>query len=418
VPEDLARTAAPAVGPHTRGWRALQAGDTREAERTFTAVTRQRTTFYPSIAGLGYVELARGDDQQALERFERVEALAPDYVPGLLGKGEALLRLQRIGVALATLETVHRIDPSLADVGRRIETLRFRAIDEDLASAQKAVAEERLDDARALYERAVAASPESAFLYRELARVNRRLGRSDAALDQARRAVALDPRDAGAHLLVGDLLEDAQQWDAALAAVEQARSLAPSPDLDERIDRLRDRAALTRLPEEYRAIETSDRLTRGQLAALIGVRFESLLSTARVRRSVLVTDVRGHWAQPWILSVASAGVMDAFENHTFQPQTLVRRGDLARAISGVLTLIAQGDPALAKRWTGARRAFKDLGPGNLYYPAASLAVVAGILDTGEGEVFQAGRVVSGTEASAALDRLETLAARKGGRPRG
>ena len=46
-----------------------------------------------------------------------------------------------------------------------------------------------------------------------------------------------------------------------------------------------------------------------------------------------MTDTRGYWAEPWITQVARAGVIEPFPNHTFQPRTLLRRADLATAVS-------------------------------------------------------------------------------------
>jgi tetratricopeptide (TPR) repeat protein len=255
-------------------------------------------------------------------------------------------------------------------------------------------------------------------LYRELARIDRRLDRADDAITNAGTAVAMDPTDGASFLLLADLYESRGQWDNAIAALERARDLEAAQGLDQRIDAVRRRAALARLPDEYRAIAQVERLTRGDLAALIGVRFEPLLRDVRAGQSVLATDIRAHWAQAWIMNVARARVLEVFENHTFQPRTAVRRGDLAQAISALLTLVAQRSPSLGKTWTATRRTFSDLSPGNLYYPAASLSVVAGILDALDGTAFQAGRVVTGAEAIDALDRLEQLAARAKTNPRG
>jgi tetratricopeptide (TPR) repeat protein len=418
VPADLAKTAGTATRSHDLAWRALQSGDPRAAERGFSTVLQGRADFYPSETGLGYVEVARGNHKRALERFDRVVARAPAYLPALLGRAQTLLALERTQDALTAFEAVLAVDPSLAEVRRRVDALRFRAMDESLAAARTAEQAGQFDKARSLYERAAAASPESAFLYRELARIDRRLNRHDDAIEHATKAVTLDPSDGAAHLLLADVYESREQWDQAIAALERAQDLEVAPGLEARLQALRDRLALARLPEEYRAIPQNDRLTRGELAALIGIRFEPLLRNVRAGQSVLVTDIRNHWAQPWIMPVARARVMEVFENHTFQPRNVVRRGDLARAVSALLTLVAQRDPALGRRWSGARVQFADLGAGNLYYPAASLAVVAGVLDTVDGKAFQAGRVISGAEAIDALDRLQKIAASAKGSPRG
>ena len=64
---------------------------------------------------------------------------------------------------------------------------------------------------------------------------------------------------------------------------------------------------------------TSAQLTRGDLAALIGVRLERSRA-----RGAEAAGRRHRYARPlggaWITEVASAGVIEPFENHTFQPE--------------------------------------------------------------------------------------------------
>ena len=100
-------------------------------------------------------------------------------------------------------------------------------------------------------------------------------------------------------------------------------------------------------------------LSREQLAALVGVRLDGLFKRAPRRNAVVITDTRGSWAVPWIMSVTRAGVMEVYPNHTFQPAAVVRRGDLADAASRVLSLIAAEKPALgvvvAERQASVRR---------------------------------------------------------------
>ena len=112
-----------------------------------------------------------------------------------------------------------------------------------------------------------------------------------------------------------------------------------------------------------------------------------------------MTDVRSNWASPWILAVTRAGVMEAFPNHTFQPNASVRRGDLAQAVSRVLTLIAAEKPRLAARWRDPRPKFADVGPAHLRYPAAARSVSAGVMAPLEGDTFQLTRPVTGAEAA-------------------
>jgi tetratricopeptide (TPR) repeat protein len=390
-----------------RGWQFLQGGDLRNAEREFEAALRSAPGTPSADTALAYVDLARREPDDAADRFTRVLNVTPEYVPALVGRGQALLDLKREGDALASFEAAIRVDPSLTDLQARVEVLRFRAAQDLLARATAAADSGRLDDARAAYAQAIAASPESAFLYRDLAAVERRAGLTSEALDHLRRAVELDPSDARAHVAMGDLLESQGDVPGALAAVERARLLDPSLVPASTLQRLRDLSVALKLPPEYGAIPAAKEVSRADLAALVGVRLEALVGQARPRQ-VVVTDVRGHWAQPWIMAVVQAGIMDTLVNYQFDPSGVVRRGDLARTVSRVLSLIAALKPEAARAWQNARIEVSDVSPTHLSYPAVSMAASSGVMPLDNG-AFGLLRPVTGAEASDVVGRLQALA---------
>ena len=396
------------------GWRFLQNDDLRNAEREFAVALKLVPMLYPAQTGLAYVALARRDHDRAVTAFDVALTAEPGYVPALIGKGQALLALRRDGEAVAAFEAALAADGArtipedvMADVRRRIEVLQFRGLQEIIERARTTAAAGKLEESRLAYRRALEASPETAFLHRELGVVERKLGANAAALDHFRRATALDPDDAASLVQIGELLEQQQDFAGAEAAYRKAAAIAPGEDVARRIAALGERAREARLPAEFRAIGTANEITRADLAALIGIRLEPLLRAAPAR-DVVMTDVRGHWAAPWITQAARAGVLEAFPNHTFQPRTRVRRGDLATAVSRLVSLMAESSPALRVH-LAARPAIADMAPGHLNHPAASVAVSAGILPLLEGNRFQVGRAVSGAEAVAAIDRLQALA---------
>ena len=407
VPASLAQQPA-LVARHDGAWRFLQAGDLRAAEREFAWVTEQLPTFFPSQVGLGYVALARRDYREALERFELGLVVAPSYPAGLIGRGEALLALGRDAEAIVNFEAAVAADPSLTDLRARVESLRFRNLEDQVAAARKARDTGRFDEAAAAYERALAASPESGFLYRELAAVEQRRGRLDTALAHARKAIELDSSDVRAHVIAGEVLDAQRQFAAAIAEYEAAATIEPSDELAARIERARERAALAALPPEFQNIQTEPTITRAQLAALIGVRLDDLLQQAPRRETPVITDTRGSWAAPWIVAVVRAGVMDPYPNHTFQPGAYIRRSDLAMAISRLLATLGTANPRALERWRAGRPKFEDLPATHLIYPAAALAVAAGVLQPVDGNAFHPGRAVSGAEALAALERIDAL----------
>jgi tetratricopeptide (TPR) repeat protein len=407
VPANLAPPAV--VQRHDAGWQSLQAGDLRAAERQFSAVLNEVPAFYPSAAALGYVALARKDFTQAAEAFDRALTSEPRYVPALVGRGEALLASGDRAGALLSFETAITIDPTRSALRERVEVLRFRGLQDDITAARKAAEGGQLTEAREIYARAIAASPDSSFLHRELATVERRDGNLDVALAHAEKAASLDPNEPRNFVLIGELYEAQSQIARAVEAYTSAAALEPSDVLSDKIEALHEKAAFAAMPAEYQAIETAGSVTRAQLAALIGVHLDDLLKRTRRRTAVVMTDTRGHWAASWILSVTRAGVLEAYPNHTFQPEAVVRRLDLASAASQALSLIAGENPRLAAAWRNPRRRFPDVPPGHLNYAAAALVVEAGVMSPTEDGSFQLTRLVSGAEALAAVSKLRELA---------
>lgn len=406
VPADAqASTAGQGVD---RGWRYLQNDNLGEAEREFAGVLRRDPAFHPAQAGNAYVSLARRDNQRALAGFDQALTRVPAYVPALVGKGQALASLGRDEEALAAFESALKGEPGLPDLERRVEGVRLRAVQGALQSARGAAAAGRLAEAKATLERAIGAAPESAPLYRELGIVERRQGDAAVALTHFRRATRLDPFDATSLVQVGELLEEGGDFDGAVVAYRSANEAEPSAALVARIAAAEVKARDAQLPAQFRAIPAAVQLTRGELAALIGVRMEPVVRAAPGQDEVL-TDIAGHWAARWIGAVERAGFVEAFENHTFQPAARMRRVDLAVSVSRIVNELARTRPALRARLQ-QRIAIADVGQSHLNYPQISLAVAAGVLPLLDGNRFDVNRAVSGGEAVDAVERLNALAA--------
>ena len=401
VPAELASTLS--AWSQDRGWRFLQAGDFRNADQEFGLALRT-PDFYPAMAGRGYLELARDEPRDALNYFDQALAIRGDYLSALVGRGEALLALKRDGDAIATFERALTVNPGLTEIRRRVEVLKFQSLERDLAAARQAAQAGRGDEAVQLYRAAIVASPDSPFLYRELGLVEARRGNTDAALEHFRRAVALEPSDAASLGQIAVIVEARGDVTEAMRLYDESLAIESNADLARRRDALREQIELAKLPDEYRGIPEAPQVTRGELAALIGVRLGPVLRPSR--EAVVVTDVRGHWAANWINDVVRAGVMQAFENHTFQPRQPVDRAELAAAVARLLADIAPQERIPV--WRAAAVRFSDVTANHLAYQAASIAVASGVLDRSADETFQPSRRVSGAEAVQAIERLRAM----------
>jgi tetratricopeptide (TPR) repeat protein len=406
VPPEYAASDA-ALG-HGEAWALLQSGDLAAAQLQYSSLLDGSPDFYPAEAGLGWVHLAQGVPERAAESFLRATTLAPSYVPALVGRGEAMVSLGRSEEALESFEAALVADPGLTDLKISVDELRFEVVSDRLSSARRAVEDERFAEAATAYGRLIDVSPDSGFLHVELGRVEQQRGNLDAALAHAREAARLDPEDASAILLEGEIHEANGDLDQALAAYERADRADPTEATVRMIERVRERLFIAGLPSEVSEIPLKDNIVRGDLAVLLGVRFDELLADSS-RQSVIITDTRDHWGSQWIRAVAEAGLMSVEGGSRFVPSRSLRRGDLADVVAEVLDLLghewAEGSGAPDR----TSDSFADMSATHLSYNAARRSVDAGILDVLDDGSFAPSRPVTGAEAAEAVDRLGSLA---------
>ncbi|KRA50849.1 tetratricopeptide repeat protein [Pseudoxanthomonas sp. Root630] len=154
-----------------------------------------------------YFQFSRGDNESAIELYQRVLGLEPDNVPALAGLANALVQRSVRWPALAGQQG-----------------LQFSRLGDALAHGHLArpPASQQLERARLLAERAVALDPESAAAHKATGFVASAQGRFDAALASYQRAVQLDADAWGSLINIGDVLEISGRTREALPYFEQA----------------------------------------------------------------------------------------------------------------------------------------------------------------------------------------------------
>jgi hypothetical protein len=154
------------------------------------------------------------------------------------------------------------------------------------------------------------------------------------------------------------------------------------------------------MPEEYRRLATSARLTRADLAALVDVKVTALRRVAE-REPKVAIDISGSWARDHIADVLALDIMDVYPNHTFQPGAMLRRSDVARALGRVLDLL---------RWPRAAAASvpSDMSPANVAYEQVERVLAAGLMDVTPTGAFEPWRPVTGPETIDAIEALVRL----------
>jgi tetratricopeptide (TPR) repeat protein len=405
VPASL--SADPQRSRYDAAWARVQRGDVSGGEKLFEDIARRSAAFYPALASLGELRLRRQQYAAAAVVFDRARSIAPGYLPALSGAADAKLGAGDDAGALSALTKLIAADPSRTDAVARLQVVRLRVAQVELDLAERARADNKLEEAALHIQRAMDATPENTAVLRASSALELARGREDVAEARARQAIAIDPQDADAFAALGDALDVEGRLRDAVAAYDRAFALDPRPAWRERRESLATAAATTSLPVQYRAISQATAVTRADVAAMLGVRLAGALSHAPDRAATVVTDTRGHWAVRWILPVVRAGWMDVLPNHTFQPGETVHRAELAAIVAAVLTDVAALRPRDLSKWQSARPVFADLTRDHTGYGVASMATASGVM-TADGGRFSPARVVTGVELAATIRRLEQL----------
>ena len=209
--------------------------------------------------------------------FDRALESDAAYVPALVGRGQALLELGRDGDALASFEAARQgrsvADRSAAAASRCCASAPCRTTSRaQRRRATRAAGRKREPPTRRRSRRR--RSRVSLSRSRAGGAEGRRAGAGAGALPQG--AVARCHPTPSRTRRSARILEEQGDVAGALDAYAKARAIDPAEVPTERIAKLRELAALAKLPAEYRAIPARAGASRGrEVAALIGVRLRA-----------------------------------------------------------------------------------------------------------------------------------------------
>lgn len=192
------------------GLRALQRGEWSNAETYFRQAATQVAISEPNAPDilfyLGENYRMQGNPEKALEIYNEVIRLAPDFAPGYLGRGR--LRLAQGSAAMVEagaqdLQTAIEKDPNYGEAYLALAGLQI-----DSGQAQDAL--NTLDQAQAIL-------PDSSLVFLYRAQAFLVLGNNEKALQNARRANALDVTLLLAYRVTGEALQAEGDLEGSIA---------------------------------------------------------------------------------------------------------------------------------------------------------------------------------------------------------
>jgi Tfp pilus assembly protein PilF len=352
-----------------RGFLALQAQDLQAAEQGFKEALGRDPGLVLAHMGLAQVALARGDEDQAYSRYREILKREPDH-----------------GWAKP-----------------RFEALRVKRTEEFTTEARRAVAAGDPEAGKKAYLKALFYSPESVEANLDLARIYRKEKNAQSAALHYKAANAGDPKDRAILKEFAETLSEAEQYGRSLDIYELLAEANPKDKVvRDRIESLKNRLGIYELPSLYNTIPASGAISREELAALVAVKFKGVLDGGEAKPPILV-DIETSWASRFILKATALGIMESYENHTFQPRKIINRAELAETLVRLVNFLKNKGYRFAPQMAPDRVQLSDV-PSDNYYHAPIVQIVAyQILDLSAQRTFRPDAVVGGREAVGALD---------------
>jgi tetratricopeptide (TPR) repeat protein len=212
---DRAAALAPHEPAHAVGKAraALASGNLREARKSADGVLQNEPDHADALQCLAAVAARQGDVDRAVELLDRAALTSKDAAALRAARSELLIEAGRPAQAADELRAYLASEPdderAWASLAEALETLK------DYPAAGQAL------------EAALRLAPRSAALRVRLARVERKSGQLDHALDLLRQAEGLDPLEADLALELGHVYEARRELDHALDAYLRSAEADP-----------------------------------------------------------------------------------------------------------------------------------------------------------------------------------------------
>jgi tetratricopeptide (TPR) repeat protein len=357
-------------------WMRFVAGkDDAKLEKDLDKLLKKQTKFDPALTIEGYLHLYSHDDAGATQRFMAAFAINPKNRIAVYFLAEIAFGHQEYAAAAGFYAQLLTLDPSRPDIDTKWQRALLLATDGVLRSGARAEAENRLGDAEQAYRQALTILPKEPNLHQHLADLLTRENKTAEAEAERKIAGELMPRGAES-------------------------SAASVPANTGSVDTLDDLGRWGGDINRFHEIRSAESITREQLAALLVRYFPQLMELRQT--SQIVTDVQNSWASSEIRTVVGLGLIDPLPNHTFEPSTMVTRGDLALTMGRLMRLLkASPEPPQPI-------AAPDLASTSALYREAQLVLGSGVMALQDSGSFNVSGVVSGKEAVRSAETLNRI----------
>jgi len=386
------------------GWKSLKQGNLDKARKELLKLGEGNAFFN---LGEGYCRLYENRSSDAEAFFLKALEINPDLIAARVGLGTIYEKEGLKDKLFLQLREILKKTPEHSWAKPKYDALKNEMTQNLLEAAKTYLNQNKKDQARQTLLQALFYSPDSVEAHLLLARLYRSEKNYAQALTHYQTLYSFLPRDKQVLREYAETLEENDDLSKSLDLYEKLKELAPGDkQVQEKIEFLRNQLGIIELPSMYQAIPQAKAITRQDLAAILAVKFNQYLPQPAT--PPIIVDISTSWAAKFIIRVAAVPLMDIYDNHTFEPNRVVTRAELAETLFRLINYLQGKGKKIVPIIPVNKIQISDIPEDNLYYLPALQMVAYQLMELSTQRRFWPDLPVSGIEALRTADILLNL----------
>jgi tetratricopeptide (TPR) repeat protein len=386
-------------------WALLKKGNTRKARKLFAKLGTSNFFYY---TGMGYASYLLRELPAAEEFFKFAVRLKPNMTLAHLGLAQVYQDTGRLDNAFSEFREVLKNEPEHTWVVARYETIKAERTEALLNEAKTFLAGGSLDKGKETFLKALFFSPDSVDAHWNLAKIFFEEEKWTSALVHLKSAISKDPDNSVILKLYAETLFQAEDYKSSLEAFENLQESDPdNQEIKERLETIKNRLGIFELPSQYNAIPFSEAITKQDVAALVGVKFRSIMNE-RIQKPPIIIDIATSWAQKYIIKVTTLGILDVYPNHEFQPGKIITRAEAAITLVRLIDYLKKKGFSFVQHIPPDRIQLEDVSIDHFDYIPIIKILSYDIMSLESGRTFNPDRPVAGREMFKYIDIILAL----------
>ena len=332
-------TTAGSDAAYEAGWQALKEGKPKEAMQKFQQSAAADEKLYVAY---GYTFLSQDKISLARRNFRKAIELNPDNVQAELGLAAIYELLEDMGNAFSAYSQLLAKYPEHAWIKVKYQNIKSTRTGFHLKQAEVYKSRDKTGKYIEALRMASRYSPEIIEIKTKIADYYNEEGQYKEAAFQYEKVLAELPNKEEILVKVAKVYEQMDKVDGAIMVYKSLLKLKPGDlKIINKINELKIKFYESDLPPKFKNIFFKQKVSREDLAALLGFYFKRYLQADKT--PVIIRDITGSYAKEYIIEICTLKIMGTRPDHSFDRFTAVKRAVFAEVLDSLLKYLSRRD---------------------------------------------------------------------------